>query len=69
MIAEFIGTDYSMGFRQGYQYDIDVLMRQHSHKVYISTYLSFPGGRVDCAYDTLQAFLKNWRFRVGEISI
>ena len=62
MIAEFIGTNGSMGFKTGNVYELWVFIRNSDKKIYVSR-------RKLCAklipYDTLTALYKNWNF-IGE---
>lgn len=52
--ATFIGTDGSMGFRNGSIYEITISIS--NGKIWIKR------GWTACPYETMKALLKNWRF-------
>ena len=54
MIAEFIGTDRSMGFRKGKRYEIRTACK-HNY-IYV---LEERG--LWCPYQSVEAILKNWK--------
>ena len=56
MIAEFIGTDGSMGFRKGKRYQIRTACK-NSH-IYV---LEERGRGLWCPYQNVETILKNWK--------
>lgn len=54
MIAEFIGTDRSMGFRKGKRYQIRTACK--NNHIYV---LEERG--LWCPYQSVEAILKNWK--------
>lgn len=55
MIAKFIGTDMSCGFRTGEKYSIRSKCKGSA--IILQTY----DGTLSCIYASVEAILKNWK--------
>lgn len=57
MLAKFIGTDGSMGFKKGKIYNINI--KEQLNTIEVRT----RNERLWCPYSSMEAFLKNWKIK------